>query len=90
MMPLMATEYRPDVLGTPGMDVKSVDPKVAIEKMEDELKETAHSMRQVRNDYVNGMITDEEFRKVESQFMDKLIEQRNILQLLRSAAGRKK
>jgi hypothetical protein len=36
------------------------------------------------------MITDEEFRKVESQFMDKLIEQRNILQLLRSAAGRKK
>jgi hypothetical protein len=58
--------------------------------MEDELNEMAHSMRQVRNDYVNGMITDEEFRKVESQFMDKLIEQRNILQLLRSAAGRKK
>ncbi|MGA9476709.1 MAG: hypothetical protein WBV21_02965, partial [Desulfobacterales bacterium] len=78
------------VLGTPEMDVKSVDPKVAIEKMEDELKELAHSLRQVRNDYVNGMITDEEFRKVESQFMDKLIEQRNILQLLRSAAGRKK
>jgi hypothetical protein len=86
----MTTEYRPDVLATPEMDVKSVDPKVAIEKMEDDLKEMAHSMRQVRNDYVSGMITDEEFRQVESQFMDKLIEQRNILQLLRSAAGRKR
>jgi hypothetical protein len=33
MKPLMATEYRPNVLGTPEMDVKSVDPKVAIEKI---------------------------------------------------------
>lgn len=84
----MTTDYRPDVLGSPGSDVNSVDPKIAIEKMEDELKEMARSMRQIRNDYVNGMITDDEFRQVESQFMDKLIEQRNILQLLRSAAGK--
>ena len=58
--------------------------------MEEELKEMARSVRQGRSNYVNGMMTDEEFRKVESQFMDKLIEQRNILQLLDSAAGRQK
>ncbi|MGB7919628.1 MAG: hypothetical protein WCF40_06185 [Desulfobacterales bacterium] len=47
--------------------------------MEDELKAMAHSMRQVRNDYVNGMITDEEFRKVEPQFMDNWQEEKTLL-----------
>ena len=85
----MATEYRPDVLGSPGADVKSMDPEVAIKKMEDELKEMAQSLRKIRQDYVSGIVTEQEFGQIESQFMDKLAEQRNILQLLRSAAGKK-
>ena len=85
----MSTEYRPDVLGSPGADVKSMDPEVAIKKMEDELKEMAQSLRKIRQDYVSGIVTEQEFGQIESQFMDKLAEQRNILQLLRSAAGKK-
>ncbi|MFZ0241683.1 MAG: hypothetical protein WAL90_08560 [Desulfobacterales bacterium] len=86
----MATEFRPEVLGDRDMKGKSVDPEAAIEKMENELKEMARSLRQIRRDYVGGMISDEEFGKVESKFMDKLAEQRNVLQLLRSAAGKNK
>jgi hypothetical protein len=85
----MTTEYRPDVLSSPEVDVKSMDPDVAIVKMEDDLKAMAQSLRKIRHDYVKGMITEEEFEKIESQFMAKLAEQRNILQLLRSAAGKK-
>ncbi len=86
----MATEYRPEVIGNRDSKGKPVDPEAAIEKMENELKEMAQSLRQIRRDYVSGMISDDEFGKVESQFMDKLAEQRNALQLLRSAAGRNK
>ncbi|MFZ0612774.1 MAG: hypothetical protein WAM73_11090 [Desulfobacterales bacterium] len=86
----MATEYRPEVIGDRDLKGKPVDPEAAIEKMENELKEMARSLRQVRHDYVSGMISDDEFGKVESQFMDKLAEQRNTLQLLRSAAGKNK
>ena len=85
----MTTEYRPDVLGSNSADVKSMDPEVAIQKMEDELKAMAQSLRKIRQDYVSGIVTDEEFGQIESQFMDKLADQRNILQLLRSAAGKK-
>lgn len=85
----MTTEYRPDVLSSPEVDVKSMDPEVAIVKMEDDLKAMAQSLRKIRHDYVKGMVTEEEFEKIESQFMAKLAEQRNILQLLRSAAGKK-
>ena len=58
----MATEYRPDVLGIPEMDVRSVEPKIAIKKMDNEMKETGQSVRRVCNDYVNGMVKDKEFR----------------------------
>ena len=85
----MTTEYRPDVLISSEVDVKSMDPEEAIVKMEDDLKAMAQSLRQIRQDYVKGMVTEEEFEKIESQFMDKLAEQRNTLQLLRSAAGKK-
>jgi hypothetical protein len=36
-----------------------------------------------------GLVTEKEFEKIESKFMSKLSEQRNTLQLLRSAAGKK-
>jgi hypothetical protein len=83
----MVTEYRPDVLGKAEKQAERVDPRVAIAKMEDELSEMARSLRQFRQDYVAGMITDTEFKKIESRFMDMLAEQRNILQLLRKAAN---
>ena len=85
----MTTEFKPDVLGTPGANLREVDPEEAIKKMEDELTEMARSLRQIRGDYVSGIVTEEEFVKIEAQFMDKLSEQRNTLQLLRSAAGKK-
>lgn len=85
----MATEYRPNVLGAADTDVKNIDPKEAIQKMETELQEMAESLRKIRHDYVKGLITDEEFEKVESKFSKKLEEQRNVLQLLRRAAGKK-
>ena len=82
----MATEYRPTVVGTPE-EGKKVDPRTAIEKMENELAEMAVSMRQTRRDYVDGMLSEAELDKVEKQFMAKLVEQRNALQLLRRAVG---
>lgn len=85
----MATEYRPNVLGATDTDAKNIDPKAAIQNMETELQEMAASLRNIRHDYVKGLITDEEFEKVESKFSKKLEEQRNVLQLLRRAAGEK-
>lgn len=85
----MTTDFKPNVLGTPGGDITAVDPAVAINNMEDELKEMARSLRQIRQDYVSGKVNEDEFEKIESQFMEKLSEQRNTLQLLRSAAGKK-
>jgi hypothetical protein len=82
----MVTEYRPDVIGKTGQNIESVDPQKAIQKMENELREMARSLRQTRHDYVMGMITEEEFQKVEAQFADRLAAQRKLLQLLRSAA----
>ena len=85
----MATDLRKTTLGTAGADISKLDPKAAIEKMEDELREMAASLRSTRYDYVDGMITDGELQQVESQFMDMLESHRNILQLLRSAAKEK-
>jgi hypothetical protein len=82
----MVTEYRPDVIGKAGENIESVDPQKAIQKMENELREMASSLRQTRHDYVMGMITEEEFQKVEARFADRLAAQRKLLQLLRSAA----
>jgi len=82
----MANEFRTTATGTPAVDISKLDPKTAIEKMEDELREMAASLRSTRHDYVDGMITDGELQQVESQFMDMLESHRNILQLLRSAA----
>jgi hypothetical protein len=82
----MATDYRTTAVGTPGVDISKLEPKAAIEKMENELREMAASLRSTRYDYVEGMITEGELQQVELQFMDMLEEQRNILQLLRSAA----
>jgi recombinational DNA repair ATPase RecF len=84
----MATEYRPTVVGTPA-EGKKVDSQTAIKKMENELAEMAVSMRQTRRDYVDGMISDAEIDKVEKQFLTKLTEQRNFLQLLRRSVGEK-
>jgi hypothetical protein len=44
--------------------------------MEDELTEMARPLRQIRGDWVSGIVPQEEFVKVETQFMDKLSEQR--------------
>jgi hypothetical protein len=85
----MATDFRSTTVGTPGVDISKHDTKAAIEKMENELREMAASLRSTRQDYVEGMITDGELQQVESQFMDMLKAQRNILQLLRSAAKEK-
>lgn len=85
----MATDFRTTAVGTSEVDISKLDPKAAIEKMENELREMAASLRSTRYDYVAGMITDREFQQVESQFMDMLEAQRNILQLLRSAAKEK-
>ena len=82
----MATEFRTTAAGTPGVDISKLDPKAAIQKMEDELREMAASLRSTRYDYVEGMITDRELKQVESQFMDMLGAHRDMLQLLRSAA----
>jgi hypothetical protein len=82
----MVTEYRPDVIGKAGGNIESVDPQKAIQKMENELREMASSLRQTRHDYVMGMITEEEFQKIEARFADRLAAQRKLLQLLRSAA----
>jgi hypothetical protein len=86
---IMTTDYRPDVLGTPGSEPHRADPQAAIEKMESELKEMAVALRKQRLDYVSGRISDEAFQKIEARFMEKLVEQRNSLQLLRSAALKK-
>lgn len=82
----MVTNYRPDVIGKPGGGGESVDPEKAIQKMEDELRDMALSLRKTRHDYVKGLISEAEFEKVEVRFADKLKAQRNLLQLLRSAA----
>lgn len=44
--------------------------------MEDELTEVARSPRQIRGEYVSGIVTQEEFVKVETRFMDKFSERR--------------
>ena len=85
----MATDSRKTAVGTPGTDINTLDPQAAIEKMENELREMAASLRSTRYDYVEGMITDGELQKIESQFMDMLESHRSILQLLRSAAKEK-
>jgi len=85
----MATDFRTTAVGTLGVDISKLDPNAAIEKMENELREMAESLRSTRYDYVEGMITEGELQQVESKFMDMLEAQRNILQLLRSAAKEK-
>ena len=82
----MVTDYRPDVIGKPGETGESVDPEKAIQKMENELKQMAVSLRKTREDYVRGLLSEEQFQQVEMRFADKLKAQRNLLQLLRSAA----
>ena len=82
----MATEYRPDVIGKVGETGASIDPEKAIQKMEYELKDMALSLRKTRYDYVKGLISEADFEQVEARFADKLKSQRNLLQLLRSAA----
>lgn len=41
----MTTEFKPNVLGTPGVDITAMDPAVEIKNMEDERKEMARSLR---------------------------------------------
>ena len=84
----MVTEYRPTVLGD--SDGKKIhgDPVKAIEKLEKDLKEQAESLRKTRQDYVNGMLTDDEFAQVEARFEEMLVQQRQVLQNLRKAANK--
>jgi hypothetical protein len=41
----MATDFRTTAVGTPAIDKGKLDPKAAIEKMENELEEMAASLR---------------------------------------------
>ena len=81
----MVSDYRPEVLGEPDRKTDT-DPKAAIETMERELKDMAESLRLIRIDYVNGVLSQAEFETVESRFGEKLAAQRQILQNLRAAA----
>lgn len=84
----MITEYRPTVLGDTEGKIIHGDPVKAIEKLERDLKEQAESLRKTRQDYVNGMLTEDEFAQVEACFEEMLVQQRQILQNLRRAANK--
>jgi hypothetical protein len=87
----MATEYRPDVLGTPGKHAEHVDPKKAIAKIEADIQKETELLRKARKDHVDGRLSAEEFKRIEAEFEKKVTEQRQVLQNLKKAAmGEKK
>jgi len=82
----MPTEYRPEMLGSPTKRPRKVDAEAAIEKMENEIKEMAKSLRAIRANYLQGEVTAEQLQQAEAQFLELLSEQRKKLELLQRAA----
>ena len=82
----MENEYRPDVLGTLP-EIRKLPAREAIERIEKDLMGAAECLRGIRSDYVNGKISEDEFDKIEAEFAERLIQQRQMLQNLRMAAA---
>jgi hypothetical protein len=85
----MTTEYRPEILGKPA-EITETDPDKGIALLENELAEMSDSLRKIRADYVRGIINDDEFKQVESAFIDRLGHHRQVLQNLRRLAKAQK
>lgn len=81
----MPTEYRRDMLGSPTQRPRKVDAEAAIEKMENELKEMAATLRAIRYNYVQGEITESELQQAEARFLEILAEQRKKLESMHHA-----
>ncbi len=83
----MSQEGRPEIPGHEEIDLQKTDPERAVQLLEEALKKQAESLRRIRSDFVNGVINEEELKKVEDRFGQMLVEQRKILQLLRKRQG---
>lgn len=85
----MTDRERPSIPGHEQIDLQKTDPEEAVRLLETALKQQAESLRRIRSDFVNGIISAAELEKVELRFGEMLVEQRKILQLLRKriAAG---
>ena len=81
----MKNDYRPTVLG-PLPEIQKMDPRAAIARVEQDLMGAAECLRAIRSDYVNGKMSDGEFEKIEKEFADRLVQQRQMLQNLRKVA----
>ena len=79
----MAEKDRPVIPGHEKIDLQKTDPETAVGLLEDALKQQAESLRRIRSDYLRGIISEGEMKKVEARFEEMLVEQRKILQLLR-------
>jgi hypothetical protein len=79
----VATDDRPTIPGHEEIDLMKTDPDRAVALLEDALKQQAESLRRIRSDFINGVISAAELEKVEARFTEMLVEQRKILQLLR-------
>jgi hypothetical protein len=86
----MTNEFRPAILGALADEIKAGDPREAIAKVEKDLMESAESLRKIRSDYVNGVISEAELDQVEKEFEKRLIQQRQILQNLKKAVQSEK
>lgn len=81
----MTTDHRTSKVGAASEKNSDEVTLNTIKKLEKELKEQAESLRQTRQDYVNGMLTDDEFAQVEARFAEMLVLQRQALQNLRKS-----
>ena len=81
----MGTDYRPTVVGSPSQKTKPAEAEKAIEKLENDLKKQAESLRKIRSDYIHGVITEAEMEKIETTFTELLMTQRQVLQNLRAS-----
>jgi len=81
----MTTDHRTSKVGAASEKNSDEVTLNTIEKLEKDLKGQAESLRQTRQDYVNGMLTDDEFAQVEAQFAEMLVQQRQVLQNLRKS-----
>lgn len=81
----MPTDYRTSKVGADSEKASQAEISGTIEKLENDLKAQAESLRRTRQDYVNGMLKESEFAQVEEKFSSMLVEQRQVLQNLRRA-----
>ena len=86
----MTTEFRPETLGSFVNEMKDADPRDAIAKVEKDLMESADSLRKIRADYVNGIISEAELNKVEKEFEKRIVQQRQIVQNLKKSVRTEK